>query len=165
MVDYKQDKETTHGISVTRIIHTETQDGKSILDAYFACAMPILMEWLVKHNSEELGVLSSKVLSMEKQLRSVVGHAIEIEISFRENSKRLVYQRIGGGINAHCIPSQNTFFVDGYVELQGLDEEEVDDEYIGEADISDEHDSIVTTHNANAIDNGIGIDLESDVNE
>lgn len=35
-----------HGIRVSRIIHTETQDGKSVLDAHFARATQAIMDWV-----------------------------------------------------------------------------------------------------------------------
>ncbi|OWZ10434.1 hypothetical protein PHMEG_00016715 [Phytophthora megakarya] len=151
-------------------------------------SLPNTVVGLVKQSREELGVLSSDVVSMENQLRSVVGRVNEIETVFSETSERLMYQRsnnsfgyatcpafslklfeyseIGEGINVHCIPSKHTCYVDSGVELQRLDEEEVEDDYISEADISDEHDSIVTSHNANELGHGIGVDVdESDGEE
>ena len=36
-----------YGIEITRFIHTETQDGKSVLDAHFARAMQVIY---IMHN-------------------------------------------------------------------------------------------------------------------
>lgn len=98
-----------HGITIKRIIHSETQDGKSVLDAHFARAMQTLIEWvkedhdcttptqaviglqahgglpncvveLIKHDRQALQALTSQVESMEKILRSVMSRANEIEI-------------------------------------------------------------------------------------
>lgn len=41
----------THGIQVSQFIHTETQDGKSVLDAYFARSMGVLKMWLKEGNN------------------------------------------------------------------------------------------------------------------
>lgn len=35
-----------HGIRVTRIIHTETQDGKSVREAHFGRATQVIMGWV-----------------------------------------------------------------------------------------------------------------------
>ena len=35
-----------HGIRISRILHTETQDGKSVLDAHFARATQLIMGWV-----------------------------------------------------------------------------------------------------------------------
>jgi ABC-type uncharacterized transport system YnjBCD permease subunit len=34
-----------HGIEIARLIHTETQDGKSVLDAHFAWSMQGIISW------------------------------------------------------------------------------------------------------------------------
>ena len=44
-----------HGIEISRLIHTETQDGKSVLDAHFARSMQRIISWckeVVKPNCE-----------------------------------------------------------------------------------------------------------------
>lgn len=40
-----------HGIRISRFIHTETQDGKSVLDAHFARSMGVLKLWLREGNN------------------------------------------------------------------------------------------------------------------
>lgn len=35
----------THGTNITRFLHTETQDGKSVLDAHFARSMQVITSW------------------------------------------------------------------------------------------------------------------------
>jgi len=99
-----------HGITIKRIIHTDTQDGKSVLDAHFARAMQHIIQWvkdgnncitptqaviglqsrgglqncaseLVQHDREQLGKLTSRVAPMEKMLRKIVSRANEIVIS------------------------------------------------------------------------------------
>lgn len=98
-----------HEISVTRIIHTKTQDGKSVLDAHFAKAMHVLVTWviegnncitstqaviglkchgglpnsvveLIEHNRQALEQLIKQVEGMEKQLRKFTSRANEIKI-------------------------------------------------------------------------------------
>lgn len=39
-----------YGIQVSRFVHTETQDGKSVLDAHFACASKLLKLWVKEGN-------------------------------------------------------------------------------------------------------------------
>lgn len=106
-----------HGVSATKIIHTETQDGKSALDAHFAKAMQVLVSWvregnncitptqaviglksrgglpnsvveLIEHDRSSLKFLGQQVLPMEKQLRRVVPRANEIRIEFAEERGR-----------------------------------------------------------------------------
>ena len=44
-------REVTFARSFTRFIHTETQDGKSVLDAHFAHSMQVVLSWCKeKHN-------------------------------------------------------------------------------------------------------------------
>ncbi|GMF29003.1 unnamed protein product [Phytophthora lilii] len=100
-----------HGIDVVRIIHTETQDGKSILDAHFARAMEHIVEWvkegnncltptqaviglqsnggilncvaeLIEHDRSRLKELANEVAGMEQCLRRIVTRANEVVIAW-----------------------------------------------------------------------------------
>jgi hypothetical protein len=99
------------GGETTLVIHTETQDGKSILDAHFARAMQAVMDWvrdgnscitptqatiglsahggvknsvveLVEHDRERLKALVDQLCAMEDQLKKLFSRANDILISF-----------------------------------------------------------------------------------
>ncbi len=61
-----------HGIEISRIIHTETQDGKSVLDAHFARSMQrIIISWCKEGNYVMCGLIvkpNNIILSERSQL-------------------------------------------------------------------------------------------------
>lgn len=96
-----------HGILVSRFIHTETQDGKGVLDAHFARSMQVLRSWvrednncitptqavvglknngglpncvveLVDHDRTALHLLTKEVEVIEKEARRLVKRANDV---------------------------------------------------------------------------------------
>jgi hypothetical protein len=61
-----------HGIEISRIIHTETQDGKSVLDAHFARSMQRIISWCKEGNYVMCGLIvkpNNIIFSERSQLR------------------------------------------------------------------------------------------------
>jgi hypothetical protein len=104
-----------HGIQITRFIHTETQDGKSVLDAHFTRSMQVLIAWLkegnncvtptqavvglkshgglpncvvelVEHDRQTLQTLVQQVAGMEKVIRRYIKRANDVKIEFQQSN-------------------------------------------------------------------------------
>lgn len=111
-----------HGIPISRFIHTETQDGKSMLDAHFAQAMRIVKSYVQQeHDCYTPEQLVSALSSGNRLLNSIVelvdydrSHAVNLHQAIAPIEKE--FHKLTGRVNdilydysrpAHCTMTIN----------------------------------------------------------